>query len=321
MPISPNVVQPPDVSLASRSVLVGGTVQPACSLWMGDDGCGLELDLVRTWLAERMHLFVAASPQAAIQAFSQSLLPDSCAAVSGVHLNDPYPSRSPAIAIFATNRPGRWTQRDAIVLSLHWPLVPMVSVVSSLGDGRRRSGPTLSGIEEVLWHEMPGRLERWLTQAASGHAGPRGLPATARREERLLEATSGIHVEALRPTDPHRSSSMAVSVAAFHAMDLEGLVDLLKLSGRQILRQSLGRPPLDEPADLLVWNVGCVDHESLAWLGMLSANRPSLKIVLLESFPRGDSTASALRAGASAVLGVPISLESLTGTLQRLATA
>jgi hypothetical protein len=43
--------------------------------------------------------------------------------------------------------------------------------------------------------------------------------------------------------------------------------------------------------------------------------------VLLESFPRGDSTASALRAGASAVLGVPISLESLTGTLQRLAIA
>jgi DNA-binding NarL/FixJ family response regulator len=114
---------------------------------------------------------------------------------------------------------------------------------------------------------------------------------------------------------------MAVSVAAFHAMDLEGLVDLLKLSGRQILRQSLGRPPLDEPADLLVWNVGCVDHDSLAWLGMLSANRPSLRIVLLESFPRGDSTASALRAGASAVLGVPISLESLTGTLQRLAIA
>ncbi len=315
MSISPHLAQPPDVSL----VLADGTVQPACTLWIGDDECGLELDLVRTWVAERSHLFVAASPEAAIQTFSQMLRTDSCCEVSGSHLNQPHPSGSPAIAIFATNRPGRWTQQDAIVLSLHWPLVPMVSVVSSLADGRRRSGPTLSGIEEVLWHELPGRLTRWLTQAHSGQAGPLGLPATARREERLLEATRSIQVEILRPTDVPRSNSMVVSVAASRAMDLDGLVDLLKLSGRQILRQSLGRPPLDEPADLLVWNVGCVDHESLAWLGMLSANRPSLRIVLLESFPRGDSTAAALRAGASAVLGVPISLESLTGTLQRLA--
>jgi hypothetical protein len=54
---------------------------------------------------------------------------------------------------------------------------------------------------------------------------------------------------------------------------------------------------------------------------MLSANRPGLRIVLLESFPRGDSTQAAIRAGADAVLGRPVQLDALEGTLLRLELA
>jgi hypothetical protein len=51
---------------------------------------------------------------------------------------------------------------------------------------------------------------------------------------------------------------------------------------------------------------------------MLAANRPGRGIVLLDSFPRGDTTRLALRAGAAAVLGRPAGLEPLAGTLLRL---
>ena len=45
-----------------------------------------------------------------------------------------------------------------------------------------------------------------------------------------------------------------------------------------------------------------------------------LFIVLLDSFPRGDTVAAALRAGAAAVLGRPVCLEAVAGTLLRRRT-
>ena len=222
----------------------------------------------------------------------------------------------PAIVVFATPTPGRWTLADAVRVSRRWPLAPLVSVCTELAEGRRRSGPPLPGVEEIAWNEFPARLVAWLADFDAGRPGVLGLPAAARREDRVLEAATRLHHPAGRESEPLR-----VSVAARAMVDLEGTAALLAAAGTTVVQRGVGRPRLDADADLIVWDVGLIDAETLTWLGMLAAHRPSRPIVLLESFPRGETTLPAIRAGAAAVLGRPMSLEALAGTLARLKEA
>ncbi len=218
--------------------------------------------------------------------------------------------RSPAVILLASPTPDHWSLAAAVSVSRRWPLAPLVSVAGGLVDGRRRSGPPLPGLEEVPWHDLPGRLAWWLRDRDAGRPGSLGLPATVRREERAAAAS-----EALFGAD---GGLPPVSAAAKRAVDLEGLCDLLVMIGCPAIRRSHGRPPLDERAGVLIWDVGNLSDDDLAWLEMMAANRPALRIVVLESFPRPDRAQAALRKGAAAVLGRPVSAEALAGTIHRL---
>jgi CheY-like chemotaxis protein len=114
---------------------------------------------------------------------------------------------------------------------------------------------------------------------------------------------------------------LQVGLAARSMLDLDGTAALLTAAGLNVVDRSVGRPRLDAPADLIVWDVGQIDADTLTWLGMLTAHMPERTVVLLESFPRGDTTLAAVRAGAAAVLSRPVSLESVAGTLARLKQA
>lgn len=265
-----------------------GPASPLDLLWVGPTAPA-DLRLARAWVATLASVHEADRPAAAL------------AAPPAVFVE-----RSPVVILLAADQPGRWSLDDVLSLALRWPLAPIVSVAGALVDGRRRSGPPLPGIEEVPWHDLPGRLACWLADRGAGRPGTLGLPATVRREDRFVEASLGFR--SLPPLP-------AVSVAAVRETELESLVDLLRAAGHTLGRRSRGRPPLDEPAPALLWDVGRIDGEHLAWLGMLAANRPGLKIVLFESFPRPDSTLAALRRGAAAVLGRPASAEAVAGTL------
>lgn len=214
---------------------------------------------------------------------------------------------TPRLAILATDRPARWTLDDAIQLSRAWPLMPIVAVASSLVDGRRRSGPALPGIEDVAWYDLPARVETWLAGWEAGRAGTLTAPTATRRDERLL---------GIIPAGPRES--LTVSVVASTPMDAEGIAALVPAAGGVVTATRRGRPALDEAAAALVWDVGSLTAESLGWLGILAANRPQLAIIIIESFPRGDSVQAALDAGATAVLGKPLSIEALMGSLHRL---
>ena len=256
-------------------------------LWVGPSGPA-DLRLAREWVGRLAHVHDVATPASAVAAPPE-----------------PFTARSPAVVFVAVPAPGIWSLADVVPLAIRWPLAPIVAVGATLADGRRRSGPPLPGIEEVPWHDVPGRLAMWLADRDAGRAGTLGMPATARREDRFL--------------DPARSladaDSPLVSLAAACGGDLDGLSDLARAAGAVIGRRSRGRPPLDEPAPVLVWDVGRLEPDHLAWLRMLAANRPGLRIILLESFPRPDTAAAALQAGAAAVLGRPASAETLAGTL------
>jgi CheY-like chemotaxis protein len=218
----------------------------------------------------------------------------------------------PTVAVLASDCPGRWSLADAVVLSRRWPLTPVVSVAASLADGRRRSGPPLPGVEEVPWSDWPGRLAWWFAELDRGRPGPLGMPPTARRDERLLEAVSRI------ATVGQEAAGLRISVAAHRAADVEPLCDLITAMGQTVVRRASGRPAVDQDADLLLWDVGDCDATQLSWLRMLAANQPDLGIVLLESFPRAETAALARAAGAVAVLSRPLSLESLSGTVLRV---
>jgi hypothetical protein len=288
---------------AAGSTASGSRFQPGSHhiLWLGDlePHEALELKLARQEIARLATVHAVADVAAAV------------AASPAV-----FRERSPAVILLAAATPVRWTLADAVALAIRWPLAPLVCVAGSLADGRRRSGPPLPGVEEVSWHDLAGRLAAWLADREAGLPGTLGLPATARREERILE---GVGRRWLAGRGMTAGQSVAVSVAALRQPALEGLAGLVAAIGGQVACRSLGRPPLDDPTPLLIWEPGSVDGGGvLAWLRLLVANQPGRRVILLDSFPRAETTAAARQAGAAAVLGLPLSAEALAGTLARL---
>jgi hypothetical protein len=262
-------------------------------LWIGSADT-VELDVARRWAGDLADVVEVAAPEEAIASPPPAFL-----------------ERSPAAVVLASATPARWSLGDCVALSRRWPLAPIVSVAAPLAEGRRRSGPQLPGVEEVPWSDLPGRLAWWLFDRHRGRPGGLGMPTTARRDERLLEVAD--RVAEFASWRGHR-----VSVAASRPVDVEGVADMISAAGRTVVRRICGRPTLDEPADVLVWDVPAMSTADLTWLGMLTANRPGLAVILLDSFPRGDGVLAGLRAGARAVLARPVSLEALTGALLRV---
>lgn len=284
----------PDTAATDRAMPRSGSARPRRVLWVGSTS-GVEFGLARSALAA--HVDVVELERVLDVRDAQD------AALAGDDL-------APVFAVLASDRPGRYGVADAAALSRRWPLMPIVSVASSLVEGRRRSGPQLPGVEEVPWHDLAGRSGWWLAALDAELPTGLGMPATARREERLLESLAAL---TRRPD----WAGTDVAVAAGRPVELEGLCDLLEIAGHRVVHRSCGRPRIDETAPAVVWDVGDLLPDQLAWLRLLAANRPGLEIILLESFPRGDTAAAAMQAGAAAILGRPVSLEALAGTLVR----
>lgn len=228
---------------------------------------------------------------------------------------DPVTGPWPAVAVLASDMPSRWTLADAVAVSRWWPLTPVVSVCTPLAEGRRRSGPPLPGVEEVAWNELPTRLAGWFADLDAGRPGVLGLPAASRREDRVLEAAARLRAAARGDGEPLR-----VAAAARHAIDLDGTAAVFAASGAAVIDRTVGRPRLDVTADLVVWDVEQITPDVLTWLRMLTIQQPSLSVVLLDSFPRADTSLAALDAGALAVLGRPLAVESLAGLISALKT-
>ncbi|MFM1904288.1 MAG: hypothetical protein RLZZ440_2188 [Planctomycetota bacterium] len=212
---------------------------------------------------------------------------------------------SPAVILLASPTPATWSLADVIAVRLAWPLAAVVSVAAGLVDGRRRSGPALAGVEEVPWHDLPGRLAWWLADRAAGRPGTLGLPPTVRREERFLEGPRA----ALAGPPPR------LVVAAQRPIDLEAACDLVAAAGGSVVQAVRGRPPLTAAADAILWDVATPGDADLPWLRMLLAERPTRRVIVLDSFPRADRVGAMLRAGAAAVLGRPGSAEAVAGVL------
>lgn len=278
---------PPSLTAASRPPL-GHRL-----LWIGGSS-DAELSLARRQAETLAAVFEAGSVATAVERPPEVFL-----------------ERSPAVILLASLTPTDVALADVVRLRIRWPLAPIVSVASGLLDGRRRSGPFLPGVEDVPWHDLGGRLASWLADRSAGRAGTLGMPATARREERFFGGAIPPSSEPGRP--------VTVAVAARRAIDLEAVGDLVIAAGGRVVQTMHGRPDLGVAAEAVVWDIGLPDSADLVWLGMLTAHRPRLGVILLDSFPRAERVTAALAAGAAAVLSRPGSAEALSGVLRRFA--
>lgn len=218
----------------------------------------------------------------------------------------------PLCILLAHDRTTSWTPARVLALSRRWPLARVVSVAGSLGDGRRRSGPLLPGVEEIAWHDIAGRLAAWFADLDAGAAGSLGLPPTARREDRLLDAPS------FAAARPRRGGRGPVAVVGRDEVALEGLAGLVATLGYAVSGQIAARPAIDGAAGTVLWDAVRLLPDDIEWLRLLVANRPGAAVVILDSFPRGDVAGAARDAGAAAILARPVALEPLAGTLERL---
>jgi len=189
--------------VADRTGAVRAAAPRRSVLWIGGAAV-LELGIARAALAPLADVIDVATPREAADLAGGGL------------------ARQPVFAVLAADRPGRFTLADAVAVSRAWPLVPLVSVASSLVDGRRRSGPALPGVEEVPWHDLGARGRWWLAALAAGLPTPLGTPATARREERVVDAVIGCRRAGLRGP----ANVPAVAVAADGDEAVEGLAAL-----------------------------------------------------------------------------------------------
>ena len=215
--------------------------------------------------------------------------------------------QTPQLGVLATNSTAQWSIECIAQLTRAWPLMPVVLVTSTLVEGRRRSGPALPGIEDVPWCDLPGRLHTWLSTWQMGRTGTLAAPMASRRDERLLGITANTN-----------DTQKTVSVVASTPMDAEGIASLIPLAGGVLTTTSYHRPSLEESSSVLIWDVGTPTSDDMSWLAMLSANRPHLKIIMIESFPRADTVRAALDAGATAVITKPLSHEALMGIFSQI---
>ena len=156
-----------------------------------------------------------------------------------------------------------------------------------------------------MWHDLAGRLSWWLADRAAGRPGTLGLPATIRREDRFLNG-----LRAVRGDPPPR-----VAVAARGPVELDAVADLVSAAGGSVIDGTRGRPELTVAADAILWDIATPHDEDVPWLGMLAAQRPQRRVIVLESVPRVERVTSMLRAGARGVLGRPGSAEAVAGLL------
>jgi len=170
--------------------------RPIATLWIGESAdeqaAGEELAMALRWAQERLQVTTAAS------------IADAC------RLEPWYP----AVILLPLAWSGAIGEAELIWLSRRWPLAELVLVTGSAVDGRRRRGPALPGAVAVPWYELPGRIGQWCRQRREGAGHPLGLPATCRREDRLLAS-----VDSARGRRGHPGLEASVAAGSRRLLD------------------------------------------------------------------------------------------------------
>ena len=268
-------------------------------LWIGDLGNTAEFRHVATVIQKDIELCHSQTVDAAFHA-----------ATSG----DP----EPLIICLSETHPGQIHDAEVLRVTRRWPLSKIVVVGSCLADGQRRSGPLLSGVLTVPWHDLPSRMIVWLHGLESDQPSSLADAPSFRRDERwLLDATT--------TKTPHtvldQSTQVRVTVAASTDTAAEAVHELVTAAGGIVQQAVTGKPPIQDTADVVIWDLHDSPELQLEWIRLLTCQNPHRIIALLCSFPRSETAQGAIDAGATVVLGRPTDGEALRGVLLLAKTA
>ena len=241
-------------------------------------------------------------------------LPTVDAALHAAANSDP----EPLVICLSETHPGQIHDDEILRLTSRWPLSKIVVVGSCLADGQRRSGPILSGVLTVPWHDLSSRIIVWLHRLESGQPSSLANAASFRREERWL-------VDATTTNAPHTVldyvTQVRVTVAASTDTTAEAVSELVTAAGGLVEQTITGKPPIQDTADVVIWDLHDSPEFQLEWIRLLTCQNPRRIIALLCSFPRSDTAQAAMAAGATVVLGRPTDGEALRGVLLLAETA
>ena len=268
-------------------------------LWIGDLGNTAEFRHVATVIQKDIELCHVPTVDAAFHA-----------ATSG--------DSEPLIICLSETHPGQIHDAEVLRVTRRWPLSKIVVVGSCLADGQRRSGPSLSGILQIPWHDLPSRLIVWLHGLESDQPSSLADAPSFRRDERwLLDPTT--------TKTPHtvldQSTQVRVTVAASTDTAAEAVRELVTAAGGIVEQAVTGKPPIQDAADVVIWDLHDSPELQLEWIRLLTCQNPHRIIALLCSFPRSETAQAAIDAGATVVLGRPTDGEALRGVLLVAKTA
>lgn len=268
-------------------------------LWIGDLENTAEFRHVTTVIQKNIELWHLPTVDAALHAATSS---------------DP----EPIVICLSETHPGQIHDAEVLHLTRRWPLSKIVVVGSCLADGQRRSGPSLHGVLQVPWHDLPSRIIAWLHRLESGQPSSLADAPSFRRDERwLLDATTRKtpHTALNQPTQ------VRVTVAASTDTTAEAVSELVTAAGGIVQRTVTGKPPIQDATDVVIWDLHDSPELQLEWIRLLTCQNPYRIIALLCSFPRSESAQAAMDAGATVVLGRPTDGEALCGVLLLAETA
>ena len=268
-------------------------------LWIGDLGNTAEFRHVATVIQKNIELWHLPTVDAAFHATASG---------------DP----EPLIICLSETHPGQIHDAEVLRVTRRWPLSKIVVVGSCLADGQRRSGPSLSGVLQVPWHDLPSRMIVWLHGLESDQPSSLADAPSFRRDERwLLDATT--------TKTPHtvldQSTQVKVTVAASTDTAAEAVHELVTAAGGIVEQAVTGKPPIQDTADVVIWDLHDSPELQLEWIRLLTCQNPHRIIALLCSFPRSETAQAAIDAGATVVLGRPTDGEALRGVLLLAKTA
>ena len=254
-------------------------------IWVGDDTAP-EMALAFRWASQQLAVVQEAGVPEALQVVGPP----------------------PAVVFVPFTWSGEVAGGDLVKLARRWPLAVLVLVVGSVVDGWRRRGPVLPAAVAVPWYELPGRLWLWNQQREAGLAGGLGTPTTSRREDRLLAR--------LAADRRCRQPVLQAAVAAPSQSLGEGLELLAVTAGIRVVSRCQGSPDAHAEGDVVLWDVGDVGEAQREHLRLLRAAQPTRPVLLLESFPRGDTAVEVLACGGSHLLGRPLEADVLSATIR-----
>jgi hypothetical protein len=213
-------------------------------------------------------------------------------------------NQSPELIVICQTRPGTVHKHFVESLRRAAPLAGVVALVGSWCEGETRTGRPLPGVDRLYWHEFPSWWRRQLAFRAAGRC-----PDWAR-------AASTRHSEPGRP----RPRPAVITIRTDVRETAECLSEVLNRAGFATAWQRGRRGLGIRGASAGVWVGGQLSEYEVADLRascQMFAGAQGGVLAILD-FPRRDSVDRAIKAGAAAVLGMPLRNADLIGTLDAL---